>query len=89
MLKASLKTASINHTISGAMLSTIMTNTLVLGDDATHPTGSSFFGCPFYCSNRDNHAGRFLGSMRLQNVGKKEVSLAIVYTGRVFTDSAR
>jgi eukaryotic translation initiation factor 2C len=76
MMKANLKTGGINHTIDGGILSGIMADTLILGADVTHPLGSSIFGCPSVAAivgSVDSHAGRFLGSMRLQDIGKKEV----------------
>jgi eukaryotic translation initiation factor 2C len=76
MLKANLKARGSNHTINGGVLSNIMADTLVLGADVTHPNSSSIQGCPSVAAivgSVDAHAGRFLGSMRL-NKNKQEVS---------------
>lgn len=77
MMKLNLKATGSNHTINNGKLAGIMADTLVLGADVTHPNGSSILGCPSIAAivgSVDNHAGRFLGSMRLQSAGKKEVS---------------
>jgi eukaryotic translation initiation factor 2C len=76
MMKANLKTEGSNHTIAEGVLQDIMKDTLVLGADVTHPNSSSIIGCPSIAAivgSVDDHAGRFLGSMRLQSEGKKEV----------------
>lgn len=91
MMKVNLKGAGSNHTIQGGKLKNIMADTLVLGADVTHPSGSSILGCPLIAAivgSVDNHAGRFLGSMRLQSAGKKEVS---TFTSNFFlsADSCR
>jgi eukaryotic translation initiation factor 2C len=76
MMKANLKGAGSNHTIKDGIIQQIMSDTLVLGADVTHPSGSSILGCPSIAAivgSVDDHAGRFLGSMRLQSAAKKEV----------------
>lgn len=80
MMKANLKCAGSNHTIQNGDLKRIMTDTLVLGADVTHPSGGSIIGCPSIAAivgSVDDHAGRFLGSMRLQSAGKKEASTSV------------
>ena len=74
ILKMNLKGAGINHTIQGGIG---MEDKLVLGADVTHPGPGSIPGCPSIASivgSVDRHAGRFLGSMRLQRKSKREVS---------------
>ena len=76
MMKLNLKLQGINHTISGGLIESIFTNTLVLGADVTHPGPSSITGCPSIAAivgSVDKYAGRFLGTMRLQKESKKEV----------------
>ncbi|KAJ4341739.1 hypothetical protein N0V95_007131 [Ascochyta clinopodiicola] len=76
MMKANLKAAGSNHTVCEGKLTEIMADTLVLGADVTHPNGGSIAGCPSIAAivgSVDDHAGRFLGSMRLQSAGKKEM----------------
>jgi eukaryotic translation initiation factor 2C len=76
MLKMNLKAAGTNHTTSGGQISALMGNTLVLGADVTHPGTGSVPGCPSIAAivgSVDGNAGRFLGSMRLQNQTRKEV----------------
>jgi eukaryotic translation initiation factor 2C len=52
-------------------------STMILGADVTHPGGGSLIGCPSVAAlvgSIDSEAGKFLGSMRIQNKSKKEVS---------------
>ncbi|KAJ4351686.1 uncharacterized protein N0V89_007029 [Didymosphaeria variabile] len=76
MLKANLKTGGINHTIHGGQIQRMFGDTLVLGADVTHPGPTAIVGCPSIAAivgSVDELAGRFLGSMRLQSQGKKEM----------------
>lgn len=76
-LKMNLKAAGINHTIKNGLIQEFMKDTLVLGADVTHPGPGSIPGCPSIAAivgSVDEHAGRFLGSMRLQRKSRKEVS---------------
>ncbi|KAF2451923.1 Piwi-domain-containing protein [Karstenula rhodostoma CBS 690.94] len=75
-LKMNLKAAGINHTIAKGKISECMKETLVLGADVTHPGPGSIPGCPSIAAivgSVDQHAGRFLGSMRLQRESRKEI----------------
>jgi eukaryotic translation initiation factor 2C len=69
-LKMNLKAAGINSTVAGGLISRgFMEDTLVLG------------GCPSIAAmvgSVDAHAGRFLGSMRLQRESRKEVGAYLV-----------
>jgi eukaryotic translation initiation factor 2C len=77
-MKMNLKAAGINNTVAGGLISRgLMKDTLVLGADVTHPGPGSIPGCPSIAAivgSVDAHAGRFLGSMRLQRESRKEVS---------------
>ncbi|KAL5450265.1 hypothetical protein PMIN07_001265 [Paraphaeosphaeria minitans] len=76
MLKMNLKLGGINHTIEGGLVQGTFADTLVLGADVTHPGPTSIPGCPSvaaFVGSVDAHAGRFLGSMRLQHRSKKEM----------------
>ena len=77
MMKANLKLRGINHTIFGGSIQDTFIDTLVLGADVTHPGPTSITGCPSIAAivgSVDKYAGCFLGSMRLQQQSKKEVS---------------
>lgn len=55
-----------------------METALVLGADVTHPGPGSVPGCHSIAAivgSVDRHAGRFLGSMRLQRTPRAEVSI--------------
>ena len=78
MMKVNLKMAGSNHTIQAKGLHDCMRDTLILGADVTHPSAGSIAGCPSIAAivgSVDSWAGRFLGSMRLQSQGRKEVCL--------------
>ena len=81
MLKMNLKAAGINHTVNSNLigpLGSFMKTALVLGADVTHPGPGSVPGCPSIAAivgSVDQHAGRFLGSMRLQHIPRAEVSI--------------
>lgn len=81
-LKMNLKAAGSNHTIANGLISRgFMAKTLVLGADVTHPGPGAVPGCPSIAAivgSVDAHAGRFLGSMRLQKESRKEVSVRFV-----------
>jgi eukaryotic translation initiation factor 2C len=74
-MKMNLKASGINHTTR--FLEDIFSKTLVLGADVTHPSSGSTPGCPSIAAimgSVDDRSGRYLGSMRLQDREKKEVS---------------
>lgn len=76
MMKANLKMAGSNHTIDNGVIEDTLKDTLVLGADVTHPGPGSLMGCLSIAAivgSVDSWAGRFLGSMRLQSEGRKEV----------------
>ncbi|KAF2748589.1 Piwi-domain-containing protein [Sporormia fimetaria CBS 119925] len=77
MMKANLKSAGVNHTVSEpSLLRKVLENTLVLGADVTHPGSSALIGAPSITAvvgSVDEFAGRFLGLMRLQSKSDKEV----------------
>ncbi|XPT01576.1 hypothetical protein M3J09_010708 [Ascochyta lentis] len=76
MLKLNLKASGTNHTTVNGQISQIMPDTLVLGADVTHPSVGALQGCPSIAAivgSVDAHAGRFLGSMRLQDASRKEI----------------
>jgi eukaryotic translation initiation factor 2C len=81
ILKMNLKAAGINHTVNSRLigpLGSFMETALVLGADVTHPGPGSVPGCPSIAAivgSVDRHAGRFLGSMRLQRTPRAEVSI--------------
>lgn len=78
MMKANLKLGGINHSAESARgnMKNYLGNTLVLGSDVTHPSNGSLFGCPSVAAlvgSVDDTGGCFLGSLRLQSKGSKEV----------------
>lgn len=78
MMKANLKLGGINHSAESAEgnIERYLGNTLVLGSDVTHPSNGSLFGCPSVAAlvgSVDDTGGCFLGSLRLQSKGSKEV----------------
>jgi eukaryotic translation initiation factor 2C len=82
-LKANLKTAGSNHSVASGYLQKVFPNTLVLGADVTHPGPGALIGSPSIAAivgSVDDHAGRFLGSMRLQSKSDKEVCLHYLIT---------
>lgn len=94
-LKINLKAAGSNHTIAGGLIGGgFMKDTLVMGADVTHPGPGSIPGCPSIAAivgSVDDHAGRFLGSMRLQRESRTEVSLVLLLlrTLLIRTDNRR
>ncbi|KAH5540707.1 hypothetical protein HBI27_098380 [Parastagonospora nodorum] len=78
MMKANLKLGGINHSAESdrGNIKNHLENTLVLGSDVTHPSNGSLFGCPSVAAlvgSVDNTGGCFLGSLRLQDQGSKEM----------------
>jgi eukaryotic translation initiation factor 2C len=78
MMKANLKLGGINHSAESdrGNIERYLGNTLVLGSDVTHPSNGSLFGCPSVAAlvgSVDDTGGCFLGSLRLQSKGSKEV----------------
>jgi eukaryotic translation initiation factor 2C len=78
MMKANLKLGGINHSAESdrGNIKNHLEHTLVLGSDVTHPSNGSLFGCPSVAAlvgSVDNTGGCFLGSLRLQEQGSKEV----------------
>ncbi|KAF2709989.1 Piwi-domain-containing protein [Pleomassaria siparia CBS 279.74] len=76
MMKLNLKMAGMNHSTTNGVLNRIMSDTLVLGADVTHPGPTAVLNCPSIAAivgSVDSRAGRFLGSMRLQTESKKEI----------------
>jgi eukaryotic translation initiation factor 2C len=74
-MKMNLKASGINHTTR--FLEDIFSKTLVLGADVIHRSSGSIPGCPSIAAivgSVDDRSGRYLGSMRLQDREKKEVS---------------
>ena len=77
VLKLNLKAAGVNHTTNQGAIFRTMADTLVLGADVTHPGNGAIPGTPSIATivgSVGSSGGRFLGSMRLQNQAKKEVS---------------
>jgi eukaryotic translation initiation factor 2C len=88
MMKVNLKQGGRNHTVcdetpgEGTIRHSLFNNpparsVMVLGSDVTHPGSSSLIGCPSIAAlvgSVDLDGGKFLGSMRLQEKSKKEVS---------------
>ena len=76
MMKTNLKIAGSNHTIDNGVIKDTLKDTLLLGADVTYPGPGSLMGCPSIAvivGSVDSWAGQFLGSMRLQSGGRKEV----------------
>jgi eukaryotic translation initiation factor 2C len=87
-MKANLKTAGSNHSITGdqSVLKSVLKDTLVLGADVTHPGNGSITACPSITAivgPVDDHAGRFLGSMRIQEKGEIITDVASMVTERI------
>jgi eukaryotic translation initiation factor 2C len=86
ILKLNLKATGVNHSTYKSAISRIMPDTLVLGADVTHPGTGAIPGSPSIAAivgSVGDTGGRFLGSMRLQNQSRKEVSL-LKFTGPRF-----
>ncbi|KAI1523492.1 Piwi domain containing protein [Pyrenophora tritici-repentis] len=69
MMKLNLKLGGINHVVD-AVQTRLKSHTVVLGADLVHPSGN-LPGVPSIASivgSVDNHAGKCLGSMRLQGI---------------------
>ena len=89
MMKVNLKERGMNHTVcdgpkgEGRLRGKLYHDApahsvIILGADVTHPSGSSLTGCPSLAAlvgSTDYDGARFLGSMRLQDKSKNEVSL--------------
>ena len=73
MMKLNIKLGGINHVVA-AVQDRLKTHTMVLGADLVHPP-SNLPGVPSIASivgSVDNHAGKCLGSMRLQSIDKTD-----------------
>lgn len=67
-MKANLKFAKINHTVTG--VSNWLNNTMVLGADLTHPGGGAIDNCPSIAaivSSTESTGGFFMGQLGLQD----------------------
>jgi eukaryotic translation initiation factor 2C len=74
-MKMNLKANGINHEVKA--LESTFSDTVVLGADVTHPSPGCIPGCPSIAAvvgSIDESGGKYLGSMRLQERGNKEVS---------------
>jgi len=74
-MKINLKGNGINHEIQA--LKSTFSNTMVLGADVTHPSPGCVPGCPSIAAvvgSIDESGGKYLGSMRIQQRGNKQVS---------------
>ncbi|KAF1938434.1 hypothetical protein EJ02DRAFT_354590, partial [Clathrospora elynae] len=81
IMKVNLKCDGINHSARDSVshftepLQAKLKDMMILGADVTHPSLASIEGCPSIAAivgPVDNHSGRFLGSMRLQNQERKD-----------------
>ncbi|KAH7092067.1 Piwi domain-containing protein [Paraphoma chrysanthemicola] len=76
MMKANLKMGGINHSAVSRRKENWLDKTLVLDADVTHPSNGSLPGFPSVAAlvgSVESTGGRFIGSMRFQSEGGKEM----------------
>jgi eukaryotic translation initiation factor 2C len=82
MMKLNLKLGGVNHIVD-AVKTELKADTMVLGADLIHPSPNAFPSTPSIASmvgSVDDHAGKCLGSMRLQSIDKTDREVSVYAT---------